>query len=307
MKRVAVVTGANGFVGTHLVESLLAKGYFVYAVTTDDHAFKQVDSSKLKNLVLFFDDYPKLVSEIKEGVDVFFHCAWQGVWGDAFKDYNLQMRNAVYAGKTMEIAAQLNAKRFVLLSTVNVLEAKKIIADSTSFNKLRATTNYAMAKLSAEMICRTLSCQNGVEFNCAYISMIFGEGNRSMMVPNVVITKLLKGEAVDLIEGKGLYDLVYVKDAVEGLIAIGERGVNLKSYYVGNRELVTFREIFERVGKIVNPDVPLRFGTYPDANYIDYSLIDLDELFNDTGFSVSFPFDLSIKRVAQWIKKNLLQ
>ena len=301
----AVVTGANGFIGRNLVISLLKKDYFVYAIVTEEESLKDLCGASLKQVKLFFEDYCKLTSIIDRSVDIFYHCAWQGVWGKAFEDYSLQMNNAINSGKTMEIASLLNAKKFVLISTVNVLETKKVILEPEKYLKLRATTNYSMAKISAEMICRTLSSSNGVEFNCAYIAMVYGEGNYSLMVPNVVIKKLLHDISPDLIEGNGLYDLIYVKDVADGLLAIGERGKNLISYYLGQRKLQTFKDIFTEVGIIVNKDVKMNFGAYPDANYIDYSLVDLDALYRDTGFETSHPFKDSILSTSKWIKEKL--
>lgn len=305
VNKCAVVTGANGFVGKCLTISLLEEGYFVYAIVTDMDALKDLDNQKVKQVKLFFDGYDKLISTIDRPIDVFFHCVWQGVWGKAFNDYSLQMNNAIYSGKTMEIAWKLQAKKFVLISTVNVLEVKRIIMESENFPKLRATTNYAMAKISAEMICRTLSSSIGVQFNCAYIAMVYGEGNYSLMVPNVVMKKLIHGESPDLIDGNGLYDLIYVKDVAKGLIAIGERGKNMISYYLGHRHLKTFKELFIEIGKIINKDIKLNFGAYPIANYIDYSLVDLDALFRDTGFEARQSFKDTILSTSEWIKKNL--
>lgn len=307
MKKTAIVTGANGFIGKNVVIELLKKDYFVYAVVSDKKQLASINDTRLTIISLLFDRYYELLELIKEeSIDILIHCAWQGVWGKAFEDYELQMRNAVYAGKTMDIAAKLHTKKFVLLSTANVLETKKVITNSFEYKKLRFTTNYAMAKIASEMICRTLSCNNGVAFNCAYISMVYGEENYSMMVPNVVISKLLKGESPDLIEGNGLYDLVYVKDVASGLVAIAEKGVSMKSYYIGSRRLKTFKELFTNVGKILAPTVKMNFGVYHDANYIDYSLINLDELYDDTGFEIKTNFDESIVNTAKWVKENLL-
>lgn len=307
IKKIAVVTGASGFIGKNVVKELLKKNYFVYAISTNNKSLDEIKCDNLKNIVLFFEEYPAMLEQIEErGIDLFIHCAWQGVWGKAFEDYELQMKNASYAGKAIEIAHQLNSKKFVLLSTANVLETKKIIMNPFCFNKLRATTNYGLAKISAEIICRTLALKYDLAFNCAYISMVYGEENYSMMVPNVVISKLVKKQSPDLIEGNGLYDLVYVRDVSAGLVAIGEKGVSMKSYYLGNRKLKTFKSIFSEIGKIINPDVELNFGVYPDANFIDYSLIDLNELYDDTGFEPTYDFKESILNTASWIKDNLL-
>ena len=136
--------------------------------------------------------------------------------------------------------------------------------------------------------------------------MVFGEENKSMMVPNVVLTKLLSGKSPDLIDGNGLYDLIYVKDVASGLVAIGEKGTPMKSYYLGSRKLKSFKELFLEIGKIINPSVNINFGAYPDANYIDYSLINLDELYDDTGFEPKCDFKESILKTSAWLKENML-
>jgi UDP-glucose 4-epimerase len=303
--KTAVVTGANGFIGKAVTSELLKDGYFVYAIVTKAEDMADLACDRLKTIVCFFDDYPKLSSMIELVPDVFFHFAWQGVFGKAFLDYKTQMNNAVAAGAAVESAVRMKAKKFVLASTVNVFELKKFISSSVPMEfKFRPATIYASAKLSAEMICRTISSNSDISFNCAYIAMAYGPGNTSLMVPNVVIGKLLKGISPDLVDGKGNYDLIYIDDIAKGFVTIGEKGVPSKSYYLGHENQKTFREIFEEVGNIVSPEVKLNFGKYPDDNSIDYSSIDLTELTHDTGFSPSTDFRSSILKTADWIRNN---
>ena len=74
MRKTAIVTGANGFIGKNVVKELLNKGYFVYAITVDDKSLTDIESDNLKNLALFFDDYPKMLELIKESeIDIFIH------------------------------------------------------------------------------------------------------------------------------------------------------------------------------------------------------------------------------------------
>ena len=53
--------------------------------------------------------------------------------------------------------------------------------------KPRYANIYATSKITAEMICKTLAYQNGIEFNCGLIPTIFGEGNKSDTLINVLI------------------------------------------------------------------------------------------------------------------------
>ena len=133
--------------------------------------------------------------------------------------------------------------------------------------------------------------------------MAYGPKNKSLMVPNVVISKLMQGKSPDLIDGNSPYDLIYVDDIVEGLLAIAEKGKNLKSYYLGHEKLKTFKELFTEIGSIIDPKIKLNFGAFKDTSEIDYSLIDLKALKNDTGFVCKSNFNDSILETAKYLKE----
>lgn len=302
MKR-TIITGANGFIGSALTKRLLASGSEVWAVVREKNALKGIGSGNLHLVTAAFESYESLSSLIQErDFDVFYHFAWQGVFGDAFRDYELQLKNATYACKALMEAVKLRCKKFVFAGTYNEFEVKGFM-DDTSYQP-RYTCIYASAKLTAELMCRTLAYQNGITYHAGLPCMIYGENNRSEMLPNIVLRQLLSGVEPRLIEGKNYYDLVYVEDVAAAFEAIGERGVNGKSYYVGHRKLSTFRELLSDIRNIVAPDMGLNFGAFQDTSAMDYSRIDLDELYRDTGFECTADFRESILKTAEWLMQQ---
>ena len=133
--------------------------------------------------------------------------------------------------------------------------------------------------------------------------MPYGERNHAKNLPNIVIQNLLQNVACKLITGKNLYDLVYINDVANAFFHIGESGKNMKSYYIGHRRLRTFRELITEIRDILAPNVELRFGEYPDNLDMDYSLVDLDALYRDTGFECKADFRESILKTAEWIRQ----
>ncbi len=301
--KTAVVTGAGGFIGGALTRRLLDEGILVYGVEISEKALSlHMKNKNFISVIADFSQYERLYEMIKDKIDVFYHFAWQGVFGESFKDYGLQLNNAKYACEAINQAIKIKCKKFVFAGTYNEFEIKNFL-DSDEF-KPRYTCIYSGAKTVAEVICKTLAYNNGIEYSAGLVAMAYGEGNRSMMLPNVVMKQLLTGQTPKLIKGDNLYDLIYIDDIAEAFYRIGENGKNQKSYYVGHRKLKTFRELLTELGEIVNPKIELKFGEYKDTDSKDYSLIDLNALYNDTGFECQADFKESIIKTAQWLKKE---
>lgn len=304
MKKVCI-TGADGFIGSCLVSHLLDRNIEVWAIGISDNNLINNKQDKLHFIKAYFEDYQFLKDKLPNDLDCFYHFAWNGVFGEAFKDYEKQLMNCKYACDSLMIAKSINCKKFILASTINVLETRNYM----TMDKFapRYTNIYAMAKLSSEMMCKTLAYQNNINFNCGLISMVYGENNKSKMIPNVVMTNLLNNNESNLVPYDSPYDMIYVHDVADAFIAIGEKGVNQKTYYVGHPNLSTFGQIFDNIRNIINPNGVINYGVYPDTNAIEYSLIDLKGLYNDTGFEPKFDFKKSILITSEWLKNSIKQ
>ncbi len=302
MKKV-IVTGAGGFIGSALVKKLLNNGITVYGVDISAENMDKINCSvNFIPVVADFSKYEKLHNMINDSnIDVFYHFAWQGGFAsDILKDYKIQLNNAGAACEAVNQAIKKGCKKFVFAGTCNEYELIPYL--KTSNIKPRYTCVYSSAKMAAELIGKTYSYNNKMAFCGGLIAMPYGENNRAKNLPNIVISQLSKNISPKLIEGNTLYDLVYIDDVVGAFISIGENGHDMKSYYIGHRKLRTFKDIITEIGTVVNPNINLQFGAFKDAASIDYSLIDLDALYNDTGFECKADFKESILKTAEWVK-----
>ncbi len=300
-----IITGSTGFIGGALTSKLLAEGVKVFGVDVDASKMsKFIDYSNYIPIVAKFEDYENLHEIITErNVDVFYHFAWAGGFTTAIRDYKLQMSNAGYAGDALVAAKNIGAKKFVYANTYNQYEIRNFL-DSESFEP-RYTCIYSTGKTAASLICRTLSYNLGIMYSAALIPMPYGENNYSKQLVNVVLNNLKNHISPKLVEGNNLYDLVYIQDIVDALVAIGERGKNQKEYYVGHRKLKTFKEWMIEIRNIIAPDVELKFGEYIDKQQIDYSKVNLDALYYDTGWECKYDLKDNIISTAQWVNDNL--
>jgi nucleoside-diphosphate-sugar epimerase len=304
MKNV-VITGSNGFIGGALTRKMLQLNYHVIGIITSKDGMDDVFLNKnfTPILITSFADYNRLHELINTNVDYVFHFAWRGLCGNDAKNVDYQLENIDATITLFNEMIRLNMKKFVFASTMNTLDVQHFLNDPTHVEP-RPAYIHSGAKLITELYLKTLAKEHNVEINVGYIAMAFGPKNYSKMVPNIVISKLLKNEPVNLIEGNNDYDLIYIDDIVNGFIAILSKGINMKSYYIGHIENKTFKELFIEIAKILNKNAILNFGFYKDNSSIDFSLINRKELFQDTGWKASSNFKDSILKTAQWIKDN---
>lgn len=300
----AIVSGATGFLGAALTKELLNQGVTVYGIGTNARKLDTLSQlGDLTPIQLKFPQYGNLPNLIHErDIDLFYHFAWTGGFTSAIKDYRIQLQNASYAGDALMAASEMNVKRFVYANTYNQFEIAHFL--DTDLFEPRPTCIYAAGKTAGHLICQTLAQGTGIEYCDGLVPMPFGVENYSKQLINVVLDNLNKGIPPKLVEGNNLYDIVHVDEIAKAFVAIGEHGVNRRGYYIGHRELKTFREWMENIRDVVAPSVALRFGEYKDNQQIDYSTIDLDALYRDTGFDCSEDFEQRIMEAAEWVKEH---
>ena len=297
-----MITGVTGFIGGSLARKLLAEGVTVYGVDVGTPKLEEFKNHiNFIPIIASFEDYEKLPEQIHdEEIDVFYHFAWAGGFTTAIRDYKIQMSNAAYAGDALVAAKNIGCKKFVYAGTYNQFEIQNFLA--TPGFEPRYTCIYSTGKTAAGLICRTLAYNLGIEYSAGLIPMPYGENNYSKQLVNVVVDNLNKGIPPKLVEGNNTYDLIYIGDLVDALIAIGEKGKNQHEYYVGHRKLKTFKELMKDIRDVIAPGVELKFGEYKDAQHIDYSQIDLDALYRDTGFECKANFVETMKITSEWVK-----
>lgn len=296
--KTAIVTGAGGFIGRSLVSELVSRHIKVYAV--DIYPQERETGPPKEGVIPIragFEQYESLTKLIPEKVDVFFHFAWKGVSGGDYREIAAQTENIAASGIAIQQAIKLGCDRFIFAGSSH----EYLRNPDTCNDAFPIPSIYGAAKYSVEQMGRIVA-GNQLSFISVMFTNVFGIGDYSHRSTNVFLRQLLAGEDLHLISGEHQHDWTYITDAVEGVIAAAERGKRGRQYYIGRRKLMTFREIIEVVRSAISPQSKLKYGEYSDNSYVDYTHIDLDALYNDTGFECQANFRESILKTADWVK-----
>jgi UDP-glucuronate 4-epimerase len=251
MKRY-LVTGCAGFLGSHLVEALLARGDEVVGVDAfTDYYARETKEANLEEaqdrdgfsfveLDLAEGELPPLV----QGVDGVFHLAAQpgvrGSWGDSFAVY---VRDNILATARLFEAAAPAGARVVMASTSSVYgnaEAYPTREDAVP----RPISPYGVTKLACEQLAGTYAECFDLEVVALRYFTVYGPRQRPDMAFARIVSALLEGNTFRVFgTGEQSRDFTFVADAVSATLAAMELAPAGRIYNVGGGSETRLRDV----------------------------------------------------------------
>jgi nucleoside-diphosphate-sugar epimerase len=260
--RGSIVTGAAGFVGSHLCQRLLADGKRVRALDafTDYYPRRQ----KQDNVAPLVDcpDFELIEGDLEtidlepllDGVDTVYHLAGQpGVrssWGEEFDCY--VRRNVVATQRLLEACRGREIGKFVFASS------SSIYGDAESYPTVetacpRPISPYGVTKLAAEHLCDLYRKAHGVPTTSLRLFTVYGPRQRPDMAFSRIVRSALDGEPFELYgDGEQTRDITYVGDVVAAMVSAA-RSTWCGVANVGGGLRVSMNEVLGTVESLCGP------------------------------------------------------
>ena len=301
----AIVSGANGFVGSAVCKELSDRGVEIIAIIRHpDEPISHIEN--LPGIRIVYCDlslFRELSKHICDrDIDVFYHFAWVGSAGPLRGDSDVQMDNIRYTCDAVKECAALGCKRFVFASSIMEYEIESMMRteDTPGINTL-----YSSAKVAADYMARTIAGNLSLDYIRAVISNIYGPGELSPRLVNTSLRKLLNGEHCAFSSGEQIYDFIYITDAAKTFAEIGEKGRTNKTYYIGSENPRPLKEFILEMRDCVDPTIEIGLGELPfNGVSLIYNEFDVDAVRKDTGFSPLHSFREGIKKTVEWLREN---
>jgi nucleoside-diphosphate-sugar epimerase len=270
----ALVTGATGLVGSHLVERLLERGDRVWALVRPT---SRVDFLKEQGVELVYGDLNDLKSlrSVVQGTDTIYHCAARPPLGGTAQQFYRD--NVEGTQHLLEASLQAPLERFVHVSTVDVYGYDHHDGADES-TPLKPDGLYSRSKIEAERVVMDYYQRYRLPVVILRPCLIYGPRDRHLLP---AVLQLLTLRRVPLVRGgRALLDLVYVGDVAEALVLASTREEAIgQAYNITDGARRTLREIVETFARawgqkprFLSIPYPLAYGTAALVSSLSYWL-----------------------------------
>jgi UDP-glucuronate 4-epimerase len=282
-----LVTGGAGFIGSHLVERLLAEGHSV-SLLDDFNDFydpeikwNNIEPVRPSVVVHQVDirDAANVDRIVREGeFDAVYHVAARAGVRPSIREPRLFLQTNVEGTfNVLEAARQSRVPRFIFASSSSVYGLIKTIPFCEDMCISQTISPYAATKLAGEQLCSNFSHLYGMRCICLRFFTVYGPRQRPDLAIYKFTKQILEGEPIDRYgDGSSQRDYTYIDDIVQGLMAcLSYDATMFDIFNLGENETTTLKELIRLIEDAVGKkakinalpeqpgDVPL---TYADIS-----------------------------------------
>lgn len=300
-----LITGASGFMGSHLARLLVDEGCQVFGqVQRESNLWRIKDLQGSMQLLtgdlLLREQIAGIVDQARP--DLCVHLAWYAEPGV----YQTSPLNTRYIDASLNLAtllAQAGCKRLVAAGTCAEYDADYGYLSETS--PTRPVTLYAASKVALYTVLAKLAEKIGLEVAWARIFYVYGPREDERRFIPAIINSLLRNEPTRLTPGEQVRDYLHVEDVANALWAVA-RSALTDVVNVGSGRPVTNRDIALKLGVILERPNLVKFGDLPyRAGDPMFVCSDNRRLLANTDWTPKYDIESGLRQTAAWWREKL--
>lgn len=306
----ALVTGAAGFIGSHLSTALVARGATVTGLDcfTDYYArsLKEANIAALKDQPGFTFVEGSIqgvdLKPLLSGVTHVFHLAAQaGVrksWG---QDFDIYTRNNVEASqRLLEAVVGMPIERFVYASSSSVY-GDDVTLPMREDAYLQPLSPYGVSKLAAEHLAHLYWANHGVPSVSLRYFTVYGPRQRPDMGFQRFLTAVKQDQPIAVYgDGEQTRDFTFVGDIVAATVAAGIQGIPGRVYNIGGGSRVTLNHVLDLIGKVTGRSVAIQREPNQKGD-MRHTYADTSAARRDLGFIPRVALEEGLTQQYRWI------
>jgi dTDP-glucose 4,6-dehydratase len=316
MKDKVLVTGADGFIGSHLSEYLVKQGYKVRAFVfyNSFNSYGWLDAlplSILKEIEVFSGDIrdPNGVRLAMRDMDIVFHLAaliaipYSYHSPDSYVDTNIKGTLNI-----LQAARQLNTKKVLVTSTSEVYGTAKYVPIDEK-HPLQGQSPYSATKIGADRLAESFYRSFNLPVCIVRPFNTYGPRQSARAIIPTIITQLLNGETlIKLGDTTPTRDLLFVKDTVKGFEAIAQSDNTIgEEINLSTQTEISIGDLANLLIQLINPKASIqqeqeRFR--PDKSEVKRLLGSNEKVKNLTNWQPLYSLEQGLIETIEWFKEE---
>lgn len=321
-----LLTGSDGFIGSHIAQDLLDNGYKVIGI--DNHSkYLQpcLDHYKHSNfrgyeldLISQISDVVSLITHEIGHIDTIIHAAARIGGIKMFHDEpcDIILNNAQIDTNILLLARRFKINKFIGLSSSMVYE------NTTSYPSVESdadiiappTSSYGFSKLTMERMIKAAHDQYGLNYNIvrpfnaiAVGENDFLEGKTSHVLPDLIVKCLQSKKSLEILgNGDQIRHFTHARDIARGIRYVLERADNAETYNISSPVSTHIVDLARIVWEKINPDQQFNYVCLDGFKYdIQKRIPDITKAYQQLGFQTEISLEQGVDEVVKYIKDRL--
>lgn len=317
MAKKVLVTGADGFIGSHLTERLLEKGYDVKAFTFYNSFnnwgwLDTLPEDKLSEINIFSGDIrdPNGVREAMRGIDMVFHLAaliaipFSYHSPDSYVDTNIRGTLNV-----LQAARDLETEKIMITSTSEVYGTAQYVPIDEK-HPFQGQSPYSATKIGADRLAESFYRSFQLPVAIVRPFNTYGPRQSARAVIPTIITQLLAGKTeIKLGALTPTRDFNYVKDTTEGFIAIAESDKTVgEEINIASQKEISIGDLANEIIEQINPKAKViceEQRNRPEKSEVNRLLGSNEKIIQLTDWRPRYGLSQGLGETIEWISRNM--
>jgi UDP-glucuronate 4-epimerase len=310
-----LVTGAAGFIGSHLSERLLDDGWTVVGVDNfDDFYDPQIKRRNIKSCLknknfqlveADIRDIAAMDKAVSSDIEIVVHLAAKaGVRPSIEQPVLYADVNVNGTAVLLQAVEKRKIKKFIFGSSSSVYGNNQKVPFSEDDNVDFPISPYAATKKAGELICHTYHHLYGISVTCLRFFTVYGPRQRPDLAIHKFARLIEQGNPIPIYgDGTMMRDFTYIDDIIDGTVAAMEKCTGFNIYNLGESKPVSVNDLVAEIEKALGKKAVKQY-LLPQPGDVERTYADITKAARDLGYKPSTTIQAGLKKFVVWLRQQ---
>ncbi len=324
-----LITGGAGFVGSHLIKRLLDEGYKIICLDNFNDYYDPELKEKNISKVLKNPNFKLIRGDI---LDVpLLDSVFSGKYFLNKNTHNFKPNKVIHlaamAGvrpsivspdvyvdvdvkgtlNLLEMSHIYKIKHFIFASSSSVYGINKKVPFSEDDPVELQISPYAVAKKSAELLCKTYHYLYNIKITILRLFTIYGPRQRPDMAIRKFTDRIFKGKQITMFgDGTSIRDYTYISDCIDGFIASIKKPMDFEVFNIGSGKTIKLKNLIDLIGKLSKKEIKIEYLDNQKGD-VPITFADITKAKRLLGYSPRVTIEDGVNKFIKWYKKEYME